>query len=136
MKKFTKNSVENLRSELNKVLEAFGNEHNMDLDIGRITFGDQVTAKLTVQYKQDLEPGEYPETKESIAFIRKSKIIGIDKSLLHKSFKSKGDNVVLLGYNSRAPKNPMNFTVNNKPFKSSLGYFKSLLNENMSSYVI
>ena len=136
MKKFTKNEVQDLRAKLNRVLAEFGEANDMDLSIGNIKFGEQVTTKLTVQYKQDLAQGEFPETKESNMFIKRSNHIGIDKSLLHKSFKYQGDEVRLVGYNSRAPKNCMLFEINGRPYKSGLVYFKSMLKENASAYLI
>ena len=47
MEKFTATNLKNLRSEFEELLAEFGQKHNINFDIGRISYSDE-TAKLKI----------------------------------------------------------------------------------------
>ena len=128
--KFTKTEVREIRDEMEKALEKIAKKYNATADIGRITFGSQITAKLTFSKIAEDQYGEYKLTKEAQELKRRLPQMGLREDVLNEPFIFKGETIIIKGYNTRARSYPIEYTKGSKNYKCTVDHMKTLIRDN------
>jgi len=139
MNNFTKQQTIKARNDLTKLLEEYNKANpGFEASLGNARFGAEIEFKLNVRKIVENEFGSFKETKQSKAFRELTHIHNLREDLLNQPFNTKEGEIRLIGYNTRASKNPMNFTINGKNYASSVSYFKGMMKESgtMSAYLL
>jgi hypothetical protein len=124
MPKFTRTEVKNLRAELEATLKEFGQKHGVEVDVGRITFGETFTTKLTLTKGQSLR--DIQNRKKAEQFEAHFHLHKIPSRFLDKPFTYKGKEHKLIGFNHRAKKYPIEYELEGKPYKCTVDYIVNI----------
>ena len=104
LRKFDAVTLNALRGEINKALEALGEKYGIAIDAGRATYyGPNATFKLELSTMQD---DGAVMTKDATTFIQYAKILGLQVSDLGRVFELAGRKFKLIGYNTKKRKYP------------------------------
>lgn len=118
-----------LRSKLDSALSVVATELGLEIKLGAIRYGSN-NASASLRINQVNADG-YPMTKEADAFLAHAPLLGFDKDDLFREFMKDGSLYALMGYKTRATKNPFlvrelatdkNYVVNEHWIKSALDY--------------
>ena len=124
---FTRNEVTSMRTEMNEALAAVAKKYGAAAKIGNISFGENVKTTITISRLSSNEHGDYINTKEAQEFLRRAKGLGLTQDVLNEKCNYLGNVYVVTGYNSRAPRYPINFTKNGKPMKCGVNFMKEFV---------
>jgi len=130
MKRFTKPQVRSMRTEMEEALNLIAAKYNSTAKVGSISFGLQMTTKITFSQKTENEHGEYSLTKEAQKLLGMLEGMGLKKDVLNEPFTYLGDKIRILGYNTRAPKYPIQFEKNGQAYKCGVSKMKEMVKEN------
>lgn len=134
---FTRQETKDLTAALREHLKAFEAKHNVKVGTGSIRYGDDITTKLTINKVITQKDGTaVAQSKEAKNFKNMHSVIGISHLILGQEFKYKGSTYVITGYNTRAPKMPVQFTVNGEPKKSSVNYIRNVVEAALPEYTV
>jgi hypothetical protein len=136
MKRFTKSQVKEMRTEMEKALNLIAAKYNSTAKVGSISFGLQMTTKITFSQKTKNEHGEYSLTKEAQKLLGMLEGMGLKKDVLNEPFTYLGDKIRILGYNTRAPKYPIQFEQNGQAYKCSVSRMKDMVKTEHPEYFL
>ena len=80
--------------------------------------------------------GVFAMTKEAKTFIQRAKSLGLSDKLLGEELHHEGKTYIITGYNTRAHKSPIQFTINGERYKSSVGYIKTIIQATRPEYFL
>lgn len=133
----TKTDVKNIRTKIDAALKKIAKEYNGEFSMGSIRYGaTTLSGKLTFSEFSENKHGTYLNDKKALAFISKAQGLGLSSTLLNEPIKYNGNTYVITGYNTRAPKNPMNFTMNGEPYKSSVTHLFNIITKARPEYIL
>ena len=107
--KFNRPACRSLREDLEKVLQSYGVDANIDFKVGNMRFSES-EVKITVEGKISGVKTVTDSIFESMAR---------QHNLTTEAVYKGGDEYQLTGYSSRRPKYPWSFTKNGRPYKGS-----------------
>lgn len=135
--KFDKAQVKSMRDDINNALFELEEKYNVKLKVGTINFdSDTVEAKISFAKMSENQNGKFAMTKEAKEFIQRAKNFGLSDKLLGEELHHKGNTYVITGYNTRASKNPIQFTVNGERYKVSIAYIKEIIQATRPEYFL
>ena len=124
-----KNDLTLLRAKLESALQRVAGEMGFEIKVGSIRYSsNNASASLSIS---QVNADGYPMTKEADAFLLHAPLLGFDKDDLFREFMKDGSLYALMGYKTRATKNPFlvrelatdkNYVVNEHWLKSALDY--------------
>ena len=120
--KITSKMLKELRQEINQALKEIADNHNINIDCGNCSYGDnEATYKLKINVKNDdgqLITKEY----NNLLDLSKSDINGFD---INSIYVLQGKKVSLEGYSYRSPKFPVHVIEleSGKKYKASNNWF-------------
>lgn len=124
-----KNDLTVLRAKLDSAINAIATDMGLEIKIGAIRYSNNnATASLSIS---QVNADGYPMTKEADAFLLHAPLLGFDKNDLFREFMKDGSLYALMGYKTRATKNPFivrelatdkNYVVNEYWLKSVFKY--------------
>ena len=130
MKRYTKIQIKSMRKEMEEALNLIAAKYNSTAKVGNISFGLQMEARITFSQKTVNEHGEYSLTKGAQELLLRLEGMGLRKDVLNEPFTYLGDKIKILGYNTRAPKYPIEFEKNGRGFKCGVSFMKTMVKEN------
>ena len=133
---FNKVIVKEIRNEITEALEKIAKKHNLDVEVGRITYGLELSTNVKFSEVVSTIHGKNPVTKKSKAYELKAAVEGLPKRALFEEIEVNGDIHKITGYNTRAKAYPIEYTINDKPYKASIGYTKKWLRSARPEYFL
>ena len=130
--KMTKREVQELRSELNKVLDKFNKTSKIQMELQNATFGDTVTFKLIGSPVID----GVVKTQEHFDFKKKLPYHGISELALNYKFIHEGDPIKLVGFDSRARKYNIIYEHNSEKYKCTIQHMKNIFKQSAPELLI
>jgi hypothetical protein len=120
----TRSEVINLREELNKVLEKFNNTSPIKMRLETASYGDEVKFKLI---GSKVSSDNVLMTKKMLDFGKYQDLHGFKPIALNYKFKHQNKEYEITGYNTRAKKYPMSYSIDGVPYKCSESYLKNII---------
>jgi len=128
--RFKKSEIAMLRIEMQEALDKVAKKHNAKVNIDRITFGLEAATKITISRVSTDEYGEFTLTKEAQELKNRLPRMGLRADVLNEPFVYKGDKIIIKGYNTRARRYPIEYTIGTKNYKCSVEYMKKMVKDN------
>ena len=104
IKTINKTTAKALKNEVMKALEAVEKKYNIDISSKAGTYTD---TSLGFKIEIAVKNGKVAMTQQARDFVMMSKVIGIPKKYLGKSFTFKNKTYTITGYNMRKKKQPI-----------------------------
>ncbi len=136
MKRFTRSEARAIRSEINEALRAVADKYDAEIDLGNIKFGTSLELKISLSKMTENMFGAYAQTKEAVAFEQNKYKHKIPLEALNQTFKHRGDDITITGYNTRASRYPVNYKRGNKAYKASPTYVLNMIKESLPSVLL
>lgn len=127
MKNFTLAQTEKMRKEMDEALAIIATKYGATAQLSKVKYGSNVTAQI--EFSKVSDDGK-SMTKDAETFLLYAQSIGISKDALYKKFSHAGSTYEITGYNTRRSKYPMTYTMDGKPYKSTVANMKSILRTN------
>lgn len=127
MENFTREQVKQMRIEITQAINEVVSKYGSVSKLGSISFGSQISTKLVISRVSSNEHGKYVNSREAQAFLSRAESLGLTQNVLNEGCRYKGKVYTVTGYNTRAPKYPINMTVDGKPMKCSVQYMKDFV---------
>ena len=138
MAKFNKTVAKQLRDDLNRALKEIEEKYNIQAKVGNIRFSaNELDTKIVFADVVETEEGKtVAMTKQAKEFCARARGLGLHENLLGETMRYEGKNYVITGYNTRASKNPMEFTVDGGRYKASVSYIKRVVKSARPEYIL
>lgn len=136
MEKFTRAETKIISERIQKTLNELGVELDLNIDKGGVRFGEDISFKLTISRNEETEYGTIKMDKKAIAFVHKARYLGLRKELLGEPIVTPKGTYIITGYNTRAKRYPMEYTINGKSYKGSESTFRDVIQEYRPEYMV
>ena len=136
MNRYTRQEVENIRIELQEAIDVVAAKYDSTINIGSISYSTNIKASITMSKMSENKHGKFAMTPQAQAFLQRSKRMGFRKDVLGETLMYKGDKIIIKGYNTRARKNPIQFSVNGKNYVAPEDYIKKVVFEVKPEWVL
>ena len=128
--RYTKAQIIEIREEMTEALNRVARKYSSSVKIGRISFGENMSAKIEMNRIASNEHGEFVMTPEAKEFLNRTISMGIRKDVLNEPFIYQGKNMKITGYKTRGKKYPITYMQNDKPYKCSVDHMLDMIREN------
>jgi len=131
MKVFTEPEVLQMRDEMQKALDKIAKKYNAKGTVSKIKYSESVSISVEIARVQKTTAGEFILDKKAQAYLDRAPSHQLPKEALGRPFKYQGRNVIITGYNTRAPRYPMNYTMDGTSYKSGINHVEKMLQKGL-----
>ncbi len=127
MTKFIKSEAISIKSEVTKELEKVAAKYGATFNMGNISYGNEITFRMTLSKNSTNEHGDFIMTKEARTFLDRAAAMGLTQDVLNEEFIYAGNKIKITGYSTRSRKYPIKYTQNGKNYKCDVSYMKTMV---------
>ena len=124
---FTKREAGQMRIDIEEALQAVAKKYKADVKLGGIRYGSELGVRISFAKMAENENGAYVHSANAINFIAKAEGFGLSADVLGEKLMFRGDECIVLGYNKRAKRYPIEYTKNGRNFKCGVEHLKAMV---------
>jgi len=132
---FTLNETEKHMRNIDKLINEYAKQNNINIKRNGAKYGEDITTKLTITKNVETKFGTFPATKESRDYTFHCKYNDLPCELLFEEISlTTGENIRIMGYSTRKRKYPVIYKKDGKNYKCSVAHMLTMLKTSNTQY--
>jgi len=133
---FTREDTKRIRVEMTEAINEVAKKYGAEASVGRISFGADLTARITLSKVVKNEYGNIAMDKNSRQLLLKLEAMGLREEVFNEPIEFKGNIIRLVGYSMAAKKYPILFLKDGKKMKCGVEFARTMVREQHPEYFL